>query len=54
MTKQRCQNLAAENKLFKDIHREKTLLNKIPALAKIMNTDTCVVGTSNQLFIKGS
>ena len=38
---------------FKDIHREKTPSNKTPALTKSMNMDNWVVGTSNQLFIRG-
>ena len=37
---------------FKDTHREKAPSNKIPALTKTINI--WVVGTSNQLFIRGS
>ena len=37
---------------FKDTHREKASSNKIPALTKTINI--WVVGTSNQLFIRGS
>ena len=40
--------------LFKDTYREKAPANKTPVLTKSMNMDTWVVGTSNQLFIKGS
>ena len=36
------------------IFREKAHSNKIPALAKSMNMDIWAVGTSNQLFIRGS
>ena len=32
---------------------EKTSSNKTPALTKRLNIDIWVVGTSNQLFIKG-
>ena len=37
-----------------DTHREKVPLNKIPASTKSMNMSIWVVGTSNQLFIRGS
>ena len=40
--------------LFKNTHREKAPSNKTPALTKSMNMDIWVVGTSNQLFLKGS
>ena len=40
--------------LFKDSHREKALSNKTPALSKSRNICIYVVGTSNQLFIRGS
>ena len=40
--------------LLKDTHREKTPSNKTSALAKSMNMDIWVAGTSNQLFIAGS
>ena len=39
---------------LKDTHREKAPSNKTPALTKSMNTDIWVVGTSNQLFRRGS
>ena len=42
------------SKLFKDTHSEKTPSSKTPALAKSRNMDICVVGTSNQLFVRGS
>ena len=38
----------------KDSHREKTLSNKTPVLIKCRNKGIWVVGTSNQLFIRGS
>ena len=41
-------------KWFKDTHREKAMSNKTPALAKGMNMDIWVVGTSNQFFIRDS
>ena len=39
---------------FKDTHREKALSNKTPALRKSTNMGVWAVGTSNQLFIRGS
>ena len=39
---------------LKDTHREKTPSNKTPALAKSTNMGIWVVGTTNQLFIRGS
>ena len=33
---------------------EKAPSNETPTLSKSINTDTWVVGTSNQLFIQGS
>ena len=39
---------------FKDTHREKVPSNKIPALTKCTNMGIWIVGTSNQLFIRGS
>ena len=39
---------------LKDTHSEKSLLNKTPARTKRMNMNIWVVGTSNQLFIRGS
>ena len=38
----------------KDTHREKAISNETPAPSKIMNVDTWVAHTSNQLFIRGS
>ena len=38
----------------KDSHWEKTLSNKTPVLIKCRNKGIWVVGTSNQLFIRGS
>ena len=37
-----------------DTHREKAPLNKTSALTESTNMDIWVVGTSNQLFIRGS
>ena len=39
---------------IKDTHREEAPSNKTPALTKSANMGICVVGTSNQLFIRGS
>ena len=39
--------------IAKDTRRKKTPINKIPVLTKSMNMDIWVVGTSNQLFIRG-
>ena len=39
--------------MLKDTHSEKALFNKV-ALTKSTNMGIWVVGTSNQLFIKGS
>ena len=39
---------------LKDTHREKALSNKTPALTKSRHMGIWVVGTSNQLFIRGS
>ena len=38
----------------KDTHREKALSNKTPALTKSANMGIWVVGTTNQLFMRGS
>ena len=40
--------------VLKDTQREKTPSEKTSALKKSTNMDICVVGTSNQLFIRGS
>ena len=40
-----------DNKEVKDTHREKAPSNKTPALT---NSTNWVVGTSNQLFLRGS
>ena len=40
--------------LYKDTHREKVALNETSALKESVNMSIQVVGTSNQLFIKGS
>ena len=42
------------HELIKDTHREKASSNKTPALTKSRNMGIWVVGTSNQLFIRGS
>ena len=39
---------------LKDIYMEKGHPNETPALTKSMNMEIWVVGTSNQLFIRGS
>ena len=39
---------------FKDTHREKAPSKKTPALTKSTNMGICVVGTTNQLFIRVS
>ena len=44
----------ALKELIKDTHRVKVPSNKTPALTKSMNMSICVVGTSNQLFRRGS
>ena len=59
MTKKRrsIRNLLREKIIFletKDTHREKVPSNKTPALTKSTNMGIWVVGTSNQLFIRGS
>ena len=38
---------------FKDTHREKAPSNKTPTLSKSMNMGIELVGTSNELFIRG-
>ena len=40
--------------IIKDTHREKASSNKTPSRSKSMNMDIWVVGTSNQVFIRGS
>ena len=42
------------NCLLKDTHREKAASNKTPTLSTSMNMDIWVLGTSNQLFMRGS
>ena len=46
---------AASRKILevKDTHGEKTPSNKTPALTESTDMDIWVVGTSNQLFIRG-
>ena len=39
---------------IKDTHREKTPSNKTPVLTKSTNMGIWVIGTSNQLFTRGS
>ena len=39
---------------LKDTHKEKTPLNKTYSLTKSMNMEIWLVGTLNQLFIRGS
>ena len=40
--------------MLKDTHREKGPSNKTPALTKSTNMGIWVVGTTNQLFTRGS
>ena len=40
--------------MFKDTHREKAPSNKTPALTKSTDMGIWVVGTTNQLFVRGS
>ena len=44
----------SSTKIFKDTERENALSNNIPAHTKSMNMGIWVVGTSDQLFIRGS
>ena len=39
---------------LEDTHREKAPSNKTPALTKSTNMVIWVIGTTNQLFIRGS
>ena len=39
---------------LKDTHREKALSNETPALTKSTNKSICLIGTTNQLFIRDS
>ena len=39
---------------FKHPHREQATSNRTPVYTKSMNMDIWLVGTSNQLFIRGS
>ena len=41
-------------KIFKDTHREKAPSNETTALTKSTNMDIWVIGTTNQLFVRGS
>ena len=41
-------------KILKDTHRVKAPSNKTPEITKSINMNIWVVGTSNQLVIKGS
>ena len=47
-----CGRLRQSN--IKDTHREKAPSNKTPALTQSMTVEIRVVGTSNQLFKRGS
>ena len=40
--------------MLEDTHREKAPANETPALTKCTNAGIWAIGTSNQLFIKGS
>ena len=48
------QTLFLVTKLLKDTHSEKAPSNETPAFTKSTNMGIWVVGTSNQLFIRGS
>ena len=50
----RKKNYIDEFSLFKDVYREKALSYKTPGLTKSMNIVIWVIGTSNQLFLRGS
>ena len=39
---------------IKDTRRESTPSNKTQAITKIMNMDILLIGTLNQIFIRGS
>ena len=43
-----------KNGVLKNTHRETATSDKTTTLKKSMNMVICVVGTSNQLFIRGS
>ena len=43
-----------QRSFLNDTHREKAPSNKTPAFTKSTNMGICVVGTTNQLFIRGS
>ena len=40
--------------ILKVTHREKAISNKLPSLTKSINVGIWVVGTINQLFMRGS
>ena len=41
-------------KILKDTHRDKAPSNETPALTKSINMSIWVVGTTSQVFIRGS
>ena len=43
-----------QRSFLNDTHREKAPSNKTPAFTKSTNMGICVVGTTNQLFIRGT
>ena len=47
-------NKSKKIKRFKDTHKEKAPSNRTPTLSKSMNMGIWVVGTSHQLFTRGS
>ena len=47
------QNSYYQLKVIKDTHREKEPSNKTPTLTKSTNMDIWIVGTINQLFMRG-
>ena len=46
-------NFKHGNVSFKDTHKEKAQSNETPAFTKSTNMGIWVVGTTNQLFIRG-
>ena len=44
----------SDHNYINDTHREKAPSNKTPALTKTANMGIWIVGTTNQLFIRGS
>ena len=47
-------HISLGSSLLKDTHREKAPPNETPALTESTNMGVWVVGTTNQLFVRGS